>query len=107
MCIRPPTTSMRGMLERLGSLSAASPRRTLVIVLAFVMVAAVLGGPVAGRLQSDGGFAPRASESGRADEQLARATGEAPSPALVAVVRGGDPQPVADRLAALPGVAHA
>src|SRR5438046_1396216 len=101
------------MLERLGSLSAARPRRTLIVVLAFIALAGVVGGPVAGRLSSDGGFAPGSSESTRADEQIQRATGRDTSPGIVLVVRGSRSElkqrarAAADKLARLPGVAQA
>src|SRR4051812_8364044 len=99
------------MLERLGIVSAARPRRTLILVLAFVVLAGLVGGPVAGKLQSDGGFAPGSSESSRADAQLQRATGEDATPNLVLLVRGpGLEQRVraaAGELARIPGVARA
>ncbi len=106
MCDGPAQSSIRGMLERLGSASAARPRRTLLLVLAFVVLAGVVGGPVAGRLQSGGGFTPGGSESGRAEAQLQAATGLDSAPGLAVLVRGADPQAVADRLAQLPGVAR-
>ena len=42
---------------------AARPRRTLLIVLLFVIVAGVLGGPVAGALKSEGGFVAPGADS--------------------------------------------
>jgi len=101
------------MLERLGSLSAARPRRTLALLAAFVALAGLVGGPLAGQLQSDGGFTPDASESARAVEQLQRATGEDAAPGIVLVVgpAGGRlderARAAADRLAAVPGIARA
>jgi uncharacterized membrane protein YdfJ with MMPL/SSD domain len=100
--------SMPGMLARLGSLSAARPRRTLTILFAFVVLAGVVGGPVAGQLEAAGGFTTAASESSRADEQLARATGQDVAPGIVLLVspeeRG---QAAAEQLAGVPGVAAA
>jgi uncharacterized membrane protein YdfJ with MMPL/SSD domain len=101
------------MLERLGRLSAARPRRTLVILFAFVVLAAVVGGPVAGRLESGGGFTTASSESSRADGQFQRATGQSTTPGIVLLVEGSGTgleqraQGAADELAALPGVAAA
>jgi uncharacterized membrane protein YdfJ with MMPL/SSD domain len=99
---------MAGMLERLGSLSAARPRRTLIILFAFVVLAGVVGGPVAGQPEAAGGFTTAASESSRADEQLARATGQDVAPGIVLLVspeeRG---QAAAEQLAGVPGVAAA
>ena len=99
------------MLERLGNLSAARPRRTLLILLAFVVLAGVVGGPVAGQLESSGGFTTDSSESARADRQFERATGRDTAPGVVLLVEGSgleqSAQAAADRLAALPGVAGA
>ncbi|HYZ29389.1 MAG TPA: MMPL family transporter [Thermoleophilaceae bacterium] len=99
------------MLERLGNLSAVRPRRTLIVLLAFVVLAGVVGGPVAGRLQSGGGFTAGSSESSRADRQFERATGEHATPGIVLLVRGHDAQQragvAARELARVPGVARA
>src|SRR4051812_49838577 len=86
------------MIERLGNISGPRPRRTLAVLLGFIVLAAVVGGPVAGRLQSDGGFQPGASESSRAGQQLQRATGEATSAGGVPLLLGrgtrdGRPRP--------------
>ncbi|MDA0179609.1 MMPL family transporter [Solirubrobacter phytolaccae] len=96
------------MLERLGKLSAARPWRTLSILLAFLVLAGVVGGPVAGRLNADGGFTAGSSESSRADGQLERATGESASGEIVLLVRGGEAeaQSAATELASVPGIAH-
>ena len=100
------------MLARLGQLSASRPRRTLVILLCFVAVAAVVGGPVAGQLESGDGFRTKSSESSRADRQFARATGEHTSPGVVLIVRGPASgldqraRTAADTLEGLPGVAE-
>src|SRR5262245_50676497 len=99
--------TLLGMLERLGRLSASSPRRTLLILFAFVILAGVIGGPVAGRLDAGGGFTATDSESARADARLERATGEGASPGVVMIVRGGDPAAVARELARVPGIARA
>ena len=111
MCERDPGPTMGGMLERLGDLSAARPRRTLLILLAFVVLAGVVGGPVAGSLESGGGFTTDSSESARADRQLERATGQDTAPGIVLLVEGSGleqrAQAAADRLSGLPGVAGA
>jgi len=108
MCERLPQPTMVGMLERLGSLSAARPRRTLVILFAFVVLAGVVGGPVAGQLEAGGGFTTAASESSRADDQLERATGHDAAPGVVLLVDGPErAQAAADELAAVPGIAEA
>jgi uncharacterized membrane protein YdfJ with MMPL/SSD domain len=109
MCDRLAPTSMPSMLERLGSLSAASPRRTLAILFAFIVLAGVIGGPVAGRLSSGDGFTTADSESARAEAQLERATGEGTSPGIVLLVRGDDAaaQAAARELGGIAGVARA
>ena len=100
------------MLARLGQLSAARPRRTLIVLLCFVAVAAMVGGPVAGQLESGDGFRTESAESSRADRQFARATGEDTSPGVVLLVRGpandleGRARAAADTLERLPGVAE-
>jgi uncharacterized membrane protein YdfJ with MMPL/SSD domain len=104
---------MAGMLERLGNISSARPLRTLVLVLAFVVLAGVVGGPIADRLESGDGFTSTSSESSRADEQLERATGEGTAPGIVLLVEGPagsveqQARAAADELADVPGVAAA
>ena len=101
------------MLERLGTLSAARPRRTLLLLLLFVAVAGFVGGPVAGRLDSGGGFAAGSSESDRAYEQLRHATGRDTSPGIVLLVEDAaghlrqHTRAATDRLAEVRGVAEA
>ncbi|MDO9455290.1 MMPL family transporter, partial [Nocardioides sp.] len=84
------------------------PRRALVAVFLFVVVAGAIGGPVAGALDTDGGFAPADADSARAVERIEAATGRETSPGLVVLV--GDPdqaEAVADRLADVPGIVEA
>jgi uncharacterized membrane protein YdfJ with MMPL/SSD domain len=113
MCERVAPSTIQGMLTRLGSLSAARPRRTLLILLAFVVLAGVVGGPVAGQLDSGGGFTTPASESSRAGAQFERATGREVAPGIVLLVAGSGAaldqraQAATDELATLPGVAAA
>jgi uncharacterized membrane protein YdfJ with MMPL/SSD domain len=113
MCERPAPWSIPSMLERLSHLTSARPRRTLLILLAFVVLAGVVGGPVAGQLDSGGGFTTDSAESSRADAQLQRATGEGTSPGIVLVVGGSASgleqraDATARELARLPGVAAA
>ena len=101
------------MLERLGSLSAARPRRTLILLLAFVALAGVVGGPIVGQLESGGGFTAQSSESSRAAEQLERATGRQTSAGVVLLVGGSTgsleqrARAAAGELARVPGVADA
>ena len=97
------------MLQRLGQLSATRPWRSLLVLLVFVVLAGVIGGPVAGRLDGGDGFTPADAESSLATAQLERATGEETSPGVILLVRGDDAaaQAAATELAAVPGVARA
>ena len=71
------------MLRSLAATLSARPRRTLLLVVAFVIVAGVIGGPVAGALKSSGGFAPPNSDSQVAKRMLESATGLEPTPGIV------------------------
>ncbi|MDA0168899.1 MMPL family transporter [Solirubrobacter taibaiensis] len=97
------------MLQRLGQLSAKRPWRSLLVLLVFVVLAGVIGGPVAGRLDGGDGFTPADAESSLATAQLERATREETSPGVILLVRGDDAaaQAAATELAAVPGVARA
>jgi hypothetical protein len=66
----------------LTSLLAAHPRRTLLVVLLFVVVAGVLGGPVAGALKSSGGFVASGADSEVAIDRIEAATGREPAAGL-------------------------
>src|SRR5687767_7540506 len=107
MCGRHAGETIGPMLERLGSLSAARPRRTLTILFLFIALAGLIGGPLAGKLESDGGFTPGSSESSRAEQQLQQATGVESAPGLVLLVTGGsdDVERTAERLGGIEGVA--
>ena len=89
---------------------ARHPRRALLGALLFVLLAGVLGGPVAGALNSSGGFVAPGADSQRAIERLEAATGVQPDAGIVVLV--ADPTParvdaVAARLEGLDGVARA
>lgn len=97
----------RGPLRRLLHALHDHPRRALVAVFLVVAVAGVIGGPVAGALQSDGGFAPPTAESVRAVERIEAATGLEPSPGIVLLVdtpAGAEDAAVADAAASLAGL---
>jgi uncharacterized membrane protein YdfJ with MMPL/SSD domain len=103
------------MLRSLTTRISSHPRRTLAIVVAFVIIAGVVGAPVAGMLKSSGGFAPGSSDSQIATNLLARATGTEASAGIVLLVRtpqGAQSRAsvarlaiVRQRLARVPGVA--
>ena len=103
----------RRMLTTLAARLSAHPRRTLLAVLAFVAIAGVLGGPVAGSLKSSGGFAPSGSGSQLGSARIQAASGREASPGILLAVTTPH-GPAADharlaalgrRLAAVPGVA--
>ena len=92
---------------------AANPRRSLLAVLLFVVVAALFGGPVAGALDSSGGFAASGADSTAAYERLEAAAGQEPSPGIVLILETpGGPAASTDRvgevtaqLESVPGIA--
>jgi uncharacterized membrane protein YdfJ with MMPL/SSD domain len=75
------------MLRSLTARISSHPRRSLAVVLAFVIIAGVVGAPVAGMLKSSGGFAPGSSDSQVATNLLQRATGTEASAGIVLLVR--------------------
>ena len=96
---------MRSMLT---SRLAAHPRRTLIAVLLFVVLAGVLGGPVAGALESSGGFVAPGADSEVAVDRIEAATGLEPGPGIVLLVDRPSPERLAAierELANVPGVA--
>ncbi|GAA5154985.1 MMPL family transporter [Nocardioides marinquilinus] len=83
---------------------AAFPRRSLAAVLLFVALAGVIGGPVAGAMVSDGGFAPAASDSARAVERIEAATGQQPTAGILLLVDTPGGTTVDEAVATLAGV---
>ena len=74
------------MLTALAVRIASRPRRSLAITLAFVVIAGIIGGPLAGALKSSGGFAPPNSDSQVAQRTLQDATGREQSPGIALLV---------------------
>ncbi|GAA5105493.1 MMPL family transporter [Alloalcanivorax gelatiniphagus] len=114
----PVTATVVGMdttptlTRRIITVLHAFPRRSLAAVLLFVALAGVVGGPVAGALESDGGFAPTDSDSTLALERIEDATGLQANAGVLLLVDtpGGDDSGVAEAaaaLAAIDGVASA
>jgi uncharacterized membrane protein YdfJ with MMPL/SSD domain len=100
------------MLSALAERGIAKPRRILIGALVTFVVAAVLGGPVAGQLDSANGFEDPGSSSVAAREAIQQASGLDAAPGVIAVVdtpRGAQDQPrvaqVAGVLEDVPGVA--
>jgi uncharacterized membrane protein YdfJ with MMPL/SSD domain len=107
---REPTPPQRG--GRVTRVVSSAPRRSLLAVFFFVLVSGFFGGPLAGSLDSSGGFASNDADSVRAVDRIEAATGTEAGPGVVLVVDipGGLPadaerlQQVTDALAAEPGV---
>jgi RND superfamily putative drug exporter len=89
-------------------MSAAHPRRTLLLVALFVLLAGVIGGPLAGSLDGSGGFVAPGADSEVAIERIEAATGTEPGVGVVALVAPpATAAAVQARLAAVPGIADA
>jgi uncharacterized membrane protein YdfJ with MMPL/SSD domain len=103
------------MLRSLASKFSSRPRRTLSFVLVFVVVAAAIGGPIAGSLKSSGGFAPPNSDSQVAIRMLESASGADPTSGIVLLVKtppgvsasGPRIAAIVHRLASVPGLLRA
>jgi uncharacterized membrane protein YdfJ with MMPL/SSD domain len=74
------------MLARITSPGVHHPRRTAVLALLLVLLAAVLGGPVASKLNARNAFEDPSSQSARARTQIERATGVESSAGVIALV---------------------
>ena len=79
------------MLDRLARFLHRRRRPVLAGAFVLVIVAGVIGGPVAGLLQSDDDFDPPAAEAVQAREAIAASTGASASPDVIALVRLGAP----------------
>ncbi len=65
---------------------SAHPRCTLLAALLFVVVAGVLGGPVAGALKTSGGFVAPGADSEVAIQRIEAATGRQADAGIVLLV---------------------
>ncbi len=74
-------------MTRLLDLLTARPRRSLVGAFLVVLLAAVLGGPVFGALQTEGGFVAPDAESIAAIERIEAATGAGASSEVIVLQR--------------------
>src|SRR5215216_5020421 len=100
------------MLSALAERGIRRPRRILIGAFVVFIVAAVLGGPVAGQLDSANGFEDPGSSSVAAREAIQWASGLDPAPGIIAVVdtpRGAEDQARVAQVARIaeqaPGVA--
>jgi uncharacterized membrane protein YdfJ with MMPL/SSD domain len=97
------------MLNALAERGIRRPRRILIAALVVFLVAAVLGGPVAGQLDSAGGFEDPSSSSVAATQAIQDASGRDASPGLIAVVdtpQGASSPQARERIARVAGVAE-
>jgi uncharacterized membrane protein YdfJ with MMPL/SSD domain len=74
------------MLARITSPGVHHPRRTALLALLLVLLAAVLGGPVASKLNARNAFEDPSSQSAQARTQIERATGIESSAGVIALV---------------------
>ena len=74
------------MFTALADRTTARPKRTLLAVVLFVVIAGVFGGPVAGALADRGGFTANDSGSARAVDRIEAATGTQAAPGVVALI---------------------
>ena len=80
------------MLSRLARLVGSHPRRVLLAAFALLLVAAPIGGPVAGLLSTDtNDFADPGADSAVAADRLERAVGRSLTPGIVVLVRSAAP----------------
>jgi uncharacterized membrane protein YdfJ with MMPL/SSD domain len=88
----------------LADRTTAHPKRTLLAVVLFVLLAGVFGGPVAGALEDSGGFTATDSGSARAVDRIEAATGTQAAPGVVALLRtpaGAESAAARERIAAV------
>ncbi len=108
-------TTAPGRSGRLSWALSTHPRRSLLAVFLFVLVAGFFGGPLAGSLDASGGFANDDADSVQAVERIEAATRAAPGAGIVIVVDTpqGLPadtalvQEVTDAVASEPGIVRA
>ncbi len=79
------------MFRSLATIAGRRPRRVVLAVLAFMVLAALLGGSVVGRLSTGDDFSDPGSQSSHAQARLAQASGTEATPSVVALVRLGGP----------------
>lgn len=102
------------MLTALADRITARPKRVLLIAVAFAMLAAVIGGPIFGLLEAEGGFTDSDSDSARAEARVEQVSGTEPNAAVIALLApvspvssGATQREIADlaaEIAAIPGV---
>jgi uncharacterized membrane protein YdfJ with MMPL/SSD domain len=95
------------MFEALASLANRRPWRVLGLTLVGFVVAGILGGPVAGLLNSDNdSFSDTSSDSTLAVEAIEDATGRSASPEVIVLLDAGDTAAIAETRSILEGDDH-
>ncbi len=92
-------------MNALSRVTIARPRRVLLAVLAFVLVAGVIGGPVAGSLRDSGGFTAEDSNSARALDRIEAVTGQEAAPGVILLAPRDQAAALEPQLAGVPGIA--
>ena len=99
------------MLGRLVTLSCSRPRRVALVGALLFVIVGVIGGPAPGSFGASNAFDDPGSQATRARERIERATGEAASAGVIALVRAprssAEVAFVARTLRADPGIARA
>jgi len=94
----PPTPSAEsGLLGRFANLTDRHPKRILAATGVFFLIAAALGGPVAGLLEAEDPFVDSSAESVQATERIAAAKDELPDPQVIVLFEGRDVEAPATR----------
>jgi uncharacterized membrane protein YdfJ with MMPL/SSD domain len=98
------------MLARITRPGLRHPRRTALLVLLFVLIAAIVGGSAASKLNAPNAFENPASQAAHARTEIERATGAEPTAGVIALVQGSPSGAAVSRVARTlrsdPGVAH-
>ena len=79
-------TAAPNRIGRVTRALSSRPKRSLLAVFLFVLVAGFFGGPVAGSLESSGGFAANDADSVQAIERSRPPAAQAPDAGLVLLV---------------------
>ena len=96
--IEPPTPSAEsGLLARFAALSDRRPKRILAGIGVFFVIAAVIGGPVAGLMKAEHAFVGSDAESLVTEERLNAAKGEIVDPQVVVLLKDLDVNSLAAR----------
>jgi RND superfamily putative drug exporter len=89
--VEPPTPSAEsGLLARFAALSDRHPKRILSAIGVFFVIAAAVGGPVAGLMKAEHAFVGSSAESLVSKDRLSAAKGELVEPQMVVLLKDID-----------------